>query len=416
VRPSSHSDWTGTKSPMIKTKMSAGIMRRLGHSLRVYFRHPGLLVWVTLIVMPVSWVHAAEWQLGVAKGAIGGQYSSMRFDEYGNAHICSFSPANGVLSYSFWDHAADKWFSTRIDKGGNFCSLALDSAQHPHISYLFNAGLHYAHWNGNSWEKQLIPVQAVVIGYNTSIALDSDGRPAISFYEEQGMSPDWHRLRMVFWNGKYWELRTADAAKGGGKFNSIAIDSSGRPVIAYAPVIYENASLRFARWNGHSWDIEIIEGAKGPAIMYSVGMALDKEDTPHIVYTDVANQLVKYAVKRNGKWTTEVIDALVKVGYPDRNGIALDDQGNVYLSYYDAGSGVLKLAYKRDGKWVREIVDENYAGFSSCVAVHNGSIWLTYADATGEILRYARRNLPAELSSPGLLPTANTKSEGETKE
>ena len=203
---------------------------------------------------------------------------------------------------------------------------------------------------------------------------------------------------------------------GSGKFNSIAFNSAGQPVIAYGVVIYKNASLRFARWTGHSWDIEIIEGASEPAIMYSVGLTLDKEDTPHIVYTDVGNQLVKYAVKRNGKWNTEVVDALVKVGYPDRNGIAVDDRGNVYLSYYDAGSGLLKLAYKRDGKWAREIVDENYAGFTSCLVVHNDSIWLSYADETGEALRYARRNLPGELNRPGLLPTSNTKSEGETKE
>ena len=128
-------------------------MQRLSHSLWVDFRHAHLMVWVTLIIMPVAWVHAAEWKLGGVKGAIGGQYSSLRFDEYGNAHVCSFSQTNGMLSYSFWDHRADKWFSTQIDKGGNFCSLALDSKQRPHISYLFNAGLHYAHWNGNSLGK-----------------------------------------------------------------------------------------------------------------------------------------------------------------------------------------------------------------------------------------------------------------------
>jgi hypothetical protein len=363
----------------------------LSHLIPVPSRGTHLLLWVTLGMMPVAGANAPEWRLGVVQGAVGGRYPSLRFDKYGNAHVCSFSQTNGVLSYSFWDHRADKWFTTQIDKGGNFCSLALDSKQQPHISYLANDGLHYAHWNGSSWDKQLIRIQAVVIGYNTSIALDSDDRPMISFYEEQGILSDWHRLRMVLWNGKDWEIRTVDAAMGSGKFNSIAINSSGQPVIAYGVVIYQNASLRVAQWDGHSWEVEIIEGVTGPATMYSVGMVLDKHDIPHIAYTDVTNQIVKYATKWNGEWETEAVDVLKKMGYPDRNGIAVDEHGNIYISYYDAGTGVLKMAYKEDDKWVSEIVDENFAGFSSCLRISDGYIWLIYSDDTGEDLLYARK-------------------------
>ena len=357
-------------------------------------------------MLAVLLTHAGEWQLGVAPDTVGGRYSSFQIDKYGNAHVCSFSPANNVLSYSFWDHSVKKWFTTVLGDSSGFCSLALDSQQRPHISYLgYGTGLNYAHWNGTSWEKQPLKIPTRLIAYNTSIVLDSEDRPYISFYEERGTN-DEVRLRTVLWNGKFWELRTIDSDVGSGKFNSIAIDSSGRPAIAYANVYYQNASLRFARWNGQSWVVEIVEGVGAPAVIYSVMMTLEKADVPHIVYTDVLNRLVKYAVKRNGKWEIQVVDKLGRMGYPDRNGIAVDDQGNVYISYYDDYSGVLKLAYKKDNKWVSEVVDQQFSGFASCLRIADGSIWLSYQDETGEELRYARRDLPrgsieAKPGSPG---------------
>ena len=67
---------------------------------------------------------------------------------------------------------------------GGFCSLALDSHQRPHISYLsYGGGLTYARWDGASWQKQKIPIPARTIEFYTSIALDQNDHPIISFYE-----------------------------------------------------------------------------------------------------------------------------------------------------------------------------------------------------------------------------------------
>ena len=342
-------------------------------------------------------VQAADWRLGVVEGTKGGRYSSLQIDKYGNAHVCSYSPDNNALSYSFWDRAVNKWFTTVLDASSGFCSLALDSQQRPHISHIgYATGKpRYTYWDGSSWKAQTLRIPATrVISYNTSIALDSDDHPNISFYEE-GL-----RLRIVQWNGKFWETRTVDADQGSGKFNSIGI-SAGRLEIAYGNVEYKNASLRFARWNGQSWDVEYVEGEGMPGTsMWSVALTLDQGDVPHIAYTDVRNRLIKYAVKRGGKWDLQVVDTIAKVGYPDRNGIALDPQGNVYISYYDAGKGLLKLAYKKDQRWVSEVVDWNYSGFTSCLRIVDGSIWLTYSDETGEELRYARGVLPDRSGEP----------------
>src|SRR6185369_4469952 len=106
-------------------------------------------------------LHAGEWQLGFVKDAVGGRFSSLRLDKLGNAHICSSSPAYNTLAYSFWDHVTNRWFTSVIDASSGFCSLALDSQQHPHISYIgYGTGkLKYAYWTGNSWIKQDIEIK-----------------------------------------------------------------------------------------------------------------------------------------------------------------------------------------------------------------------------------------------------------------
>jgi hypothetical protein len=362
---------------------------------------------IVLLLAAVSWarlVNAGEWHREIVDPSAG-LFSSLQFDLYGNAHVSYLDPSGNQLRYGFWDHILNKWFTTTLDRSGGFCSLVLDSHQRPHISYhdYGTANLMYAHWDGVSWQKQAIPIPARDISYYTSIALDQKDNPSISFYEV--VSADGSlllRLRSVTWNGKFWELITADSTKGSGKFNSIAVDSKGHPNIAYGNVQYENASMRYAHWNGASWETEILEGDGKPgSACWSVSMLLDKDDNPHVTYTDIPHLLVKYATKKDGHWKIESVDSLAREGYPDRNGIALDDQGNPYISYYDAGTGLLKVAHRQGQKWVAEVVDRGFAGFQSSLRIDHGAISVTYATVGGGGLKFARKPLDGTDVSPG---------------
>jgi hypothetical protein len=165
-------------------------------------------------------------------------------------------------------------------------------------------------------------------------------------------------------------------------------------------VDYKNASLRYARWNGKSWAIEVLEGEGEPGTnMWSVSMVLDKSDVPHIAYTDLRKRVVKYATKMNGKWQFEVVDSLANVSYADRNGIALDGKGNPYISYYDGGLALLKVAHQKDHKWVTEVVDQGSVGVTSSLQIYQGTMWVTYADESGERLMFARRPIEQADSS-----------------
>ena len=108
-------------------------------------------------------VHAAEWQLSVVPDVPGGKFSSLKLDRYGNAHVAHVDGVDGMLRYSFWDRALNRWFSTNLQRGAGFCSLDLDSKQHPHISYPAGTGVVHSYWDGEKWQKQFANVPEVVL-------------------------------------------------------------------------------------------------------------------------------------------------------------------------------------------------------------------------------------------------------------
>jgi hypothetical protein len=346
----------------------------------------------------------ANWEITTIDSAGVGRFSSMKIDRDGNAHVAyAVEDSAKSLKYAFWDHTLKRWFFMPIASGAQFCSLTLDSQQRPHISYVdygtgVGARVHYTHWNGKKWLSQAIAAQDMgAKGYYTSIALDGNGYPLISFYDYAAAGGAFIlRLRVYCWNGKYWEVRTVDPEYGSGKFNFIATDSTGTPHLAYGNVSAMHSSLRYARWNGESWKTEILDGVSEAVPAYSVAMVLDRNNNPHITYTNINTRIVRYAYKRGGKWQFESVDQLAKDAYPDRNGIALDDNGNPYISYYDAARGLLKLARKERDRWVTEVIDRDYTGFTSSIQIDRGAIWITYADEAGNGLKVARRALDEE--------------------
>lgn len=358
-----------------------------------------------MMILPAWSSEATTWHFDTVDATGVGRFTSLQMDKFGDAHVAYVSEdGNYSLKYGFWDHSLKKWFTMPVDQKAQFCSLALDSKQHPHISYVEygssrGAKLRYAHWDGASWKKQAIPVNSGGVAYYTSITVDNKDNPTITFYDHLDQDNDfvlW--LRVVSWNGSYWESRTIDQTRGSGKFNSVASDSAGNLHVAYANVSAMTASLRYAFWNGKSWNVEVLEGITEPYTVFSVSMVLDQVDVPHITYTDVVNRRVKYATRRGGKWQFEVVDTLTRVSYPDRNGIAVDPQGRAYLTYYDPGQGALKLAYRRDQRWIAEVIDQSVAGFTSSLQINHAAIWVTYSDEGSGALKCAHGSL-AQLAS-----------------
>jgi hypothetical protein len=365
----------------------------------------GVLVRILALSAVISFaaaLSAAEWKIETVDQSGSGRFTSMKVDKAGNVHVAYIPEAEGrPLKYAFWDHTLDRWFTMKIASSASFCSLVLDSKQRPHISYADDgtgkgAKLRYIYWEGAKWKSQPVsPIGDSIVAYYTSIALDANDNPSFSYYDYGGPGETGFtlRLRSVFWNGQFWEVHMVDRQPGSGKFNSIAIDSLGRPHIAYANVKAESAGLRYATWDGETWKTEILEGAGAVVPVYAVSMLLDKDNNPHIAYTDVVQRTIKYATRQNGRWELEVVDRINRESYPDRNGIALDSQGDPYISYYDPSIGFLKVAFRKNGKWYSEVLAGDFAGFTSSMQIHDGTLWVSFADDGGGALKVAHRTL-----------------------
>ena len=159
-------------------------------------------------------------------------------------------------------------------------------------------------------------------------------------------------LKYAHWDGTVWQVETVDSTGDVGEDTSIALDSQGYPHISYKDQTWGDEKLKYAYKDASGWHIETIDTSLSywGVGTWKEGLALDADDYPHIVYYDKTNDDLRYAYKDGSGWHTEVIDA---------NGdfycsIVLDDDGYPHVGYLYAGDGVIKYAYKDSEGWHTE--------------------------------------------------------------
>lgn len=201
----------------------------------------------------------------------GGQYTSLKIDLSGQVHISYF--ASNSLKYAKWDGI--RWTTTTIDGGGvvgMWTSLALDSDGNPFISYYdsTNGDLKMAQWSGTAWSTQTV-VSAGTVGNYTSIKLDSINHPFISFIA--GTS-----VKLAHWDGSSWVIETV--ATTGAAYTSLAFDIYGNPVLSYKA---NNNSLRLASRSGSVWSESVVDPSYGDFPSLAIG----SDGTAHIAYGSI---------------------------------------------------------------------------------------------------------------------------------
>jgi hypothetical protein len=245
---------------------------------------------------------------------------------------------------------------------GQFTSIVLDSNGYPHISYedTTNVDLKYVRWTGSAWDgldgsAGPDTVDAVdFVGRYSSIVLDSFGFPHISYFKTTNAD-----LKYARWTGSAWDgldgtagPDAVDTTGDVGLTNSLALDSRNRPHISYFDGT--NDDLKYVRWTGSAWDG--LDGTPGPDAVDTAGnvgqfapIALDSSNRPHICYFDLTNGDLKYARWTGSAWdgldSTLGPDAVDTAEYVGSDGsIALDASGYPHISYRDQTNGDLKYA------------------------------------------------------------------------
>src|SRR4051794_4784045 len=101
-----------------------------------------------------QWAAGAEWRIDTVDDSGAGRFASMKIDSKGNVHVAYIpEQSEHPLKYAYWDHILDRWFTMPVAKYASFCTLAVDSKQRPHISFVDQgsgkgAKLRYARWEG----------------------------------------------------------------------------------------------------------------------------------------------------------------------------------------------------------------------------------------------------------------------------
>jgi hypothetical protein len=239
---------------------------------------------------------------------------------------------------------------TIVDSEGNVgkhTSLALSNSGFPVISYyddtkgdLKVAVCHDAACNN----RTLTTVDSEGdVGYYNSLALAGNGFPIISYYDATD-----HDLKVAICKDTTCKdtpiLRTIDSWGDVGKYTSLALTSSGLPVISYYDDSYYD--LKVAVCNDTtctSADVNIVDS--GGDVGGFTSLALNSSDFPVISYYDWTNGDLKVAFCKDttctGPPTLGTIDSEGAVGWD--TSLALNDSGSAVISYYDATYGTLKV-------------------------------------------------------------------------
>jgi hypothetical protein len=328
-----------------------------------------------------------------------------------------------------------------------YISMILDNNTRAHISYYDKSKgkIMYIFQSGaGTWSVPEV-VSETDGTYTTSIALDQNGDPAISF----GDGFHSGNLMYTYRDKDGWHKEKVDNGGNRGHFSSLVLNKSGAARISYNAGL-STGNLMYAVRNGtDDWLLEKVDTGISPVTQfgntgYGSLLKLGSDDiTPYISYRDGNTYgSLMYATKASdGSWSHIEIDKGcdydpgAKICKPDQDStgntgyyssIAFNTERAPVISYYDADKKFLMLAtwnpstMNFDTKIFPDPVQisGNDLGKYSSLAFDTRNanhMYLSYYDATTDSLKYYTNN-PADsfdrVASGGLFSTLALDAEG----
>lgn len=351
-------------------------------------------------------VLAPDFQIGTAIGY--GKFSSIAVDRGNGFHISYYDEVDGTLEYQYWngisfdgvivDHYDDQ------GRTGLWTSIQVDFNYGVHIAYMSEKydDLMYAYRAPNQWPDKVwtietahgdTPTTRVNVGSFASLALDTDYRPHISYYNfsNDNLMHAWRSTSGT------WNRESVDTADNTGWFTSIAVDSENRVHISYFDVT--DGELKYARKVNSDWTLRTLDnGGTGKAGLFT-SLALDISEKPGIFYTNGSLGILKYIHSTSTNSSTWSTPSYVNYYFRDvgqATSLALNTAGMPFISYLDSTVGQLKYARAYGPVWYRNFVrtDSLNAGLYSSIDLsgeysphiayyeqNNGNLW--YATWSG---------------------------------
>jgi CSLREA domain-containing protein len=345
-----------------------------------------------------AWHDGSAWQFEVIdEGPWVGRWASLALDSADRPHVSYYDWENTCLKYARWDGAA--WQIESLDCEGLVgweTHIVLDGDDYPHISYTKAVGmsqkdLRYAHWDGAQWIVETIEAGSDSrVGGDNSLALDSAGQPHVS-YNDSGSGADPYCLKHAVRVGGTWQIETVEDGGFVGS-NSLAIDDAD-----HLHVVYERAEteehLKHAYWDGATWQIETV--LTHDSSLGGISLVLDNGQQPHFSYyhnTAPGLRDVRYAHWDGAAWQVETADTdLEGINWMEETSLALGDSGAPHIVHYLQDSVLLRYAQKSGATWQTETVDKGgvVGGFASLALDGADRPHIAYYEEQDEDLLYA---------------------------
>ncbi|RJQ15337.1 MAG: hypothetical protein C4560_10850 [Nitrospiraceae bacterium] len=275
---------------------------------------------------------------------------------------------------------------------GQNSSIAVDSNRKVHISYYdsTNDDLKYATNASGLWVTTTID-STYDVGKYSSIAIDSNNRVHISYYGNY--------LKYATNASGVWTISTVDTSFVAGEYTSIAIDSSNKVHISYTAF----RGVKYATNVSGTWVFTTFDSDK---YCKYTSIAVDSNDRAHISYYSYPENL-KYVTNASGSWVSSIIDDC------ESPSIAIDTNNNVHISCYKPGAGAyapgplkyITNATNASGSWVTITIDSGYIYDSSIIIDSRNKAHISYFDDTNQDLKYAT-------NAPGAWVTSTIDSAG----
>ncbi|MBI4667808.1 MAG: hypothetical protein HY747_01280 [Elusimicrobia bacterium] len=237
-------------------------------------------------------------------------------------------------------------------------------------------------------------------GYNPSMALDSSGRPHIAYYHSRDTGQvHTGDLRYARWDGNKWIMETVKSEGDAGGTPSLALDASSNPRISFCSFTSSGAAddLWYAYKGTSGWAFELVDSA-GNVGLYS-SLKVDSNGKARIAYQDttLGKMDLKYAERNtSGQWRIETVDSAGDVG--QFASLDVDSLGRAHIAYLDFTNYDLKYA-RQDASgpsgstWTKETADSTgQSGFFASLKIDaSGTVHIAHQDAAAQDLRYAKK-------------------------
>ena len=276
------------------------------------------------------------------------------------------------------------------DNVGYHPSLAIDSTDHLHVTYVdnTNGNLEYMTHDGSSWSTPISPDSSGNMSdfSDSSLAIDSNDHLHVTYLDYTNGN-----LEYMTHDGSSWSTPVSlDSTDDVGRYSSLAIDSNDNLHVTYHDAT--NSNLEYMTYDGSSWSIPISLDSRSN-VGYQSSLAIDSNDNLHVTYRDIPNASLEYLIYDGSSWSTPIsLDSNSGSGdYIGAPSLAIDSDDRLHVTYYDRETASLEYVTYDGSSWSTPFTldSQTWCGLDSSLAIDsNDHLHVTYLCDTRSQLEY----------------------------